>query len=218
MKEPVNALIRLAAAATDMLLNLVLVLLGLWYVTNASDIPTLFDSLLLAGIGFLLLPLVLKIIQAYLLGTYRVTIGKALWGLEVTDMRGKGVNMETAFFRTFIGPMISAPALWLGYAWILKDPQQRGWHDLASGTVVVRRHSQNLMLGIFAIAGICTFCWMLLNQSLNSLRSHGYLYRDILMEFQSKIDEEERRNNRLITPTPMVSPSYRPDLPQPREI
>lgn len=66
------------------------------------------------------------------------TLGKKVMGLKVVDAQGKTPSMITFFLREFIGKMVSAIILMIGYLMILWDGRKQGLHDKIAGTFVVK--------------------------------------------------------------------------------
>jgi uncharacterized RDD family membrane protein YckC len=64
------------------------------------------------------------------------TIGKQLTGLKVVGNTGTPISTGKALLR-FLGYIISAAALSLGFVWIVFDKKGQGWHDKLGGTYVV---------------------------------------------------------------------------------
>ena len=66
------------------------------------------------------------------------TPGKMVMSTQVLDAKtGLNVTPGQALLR-YVGYFISAIPLGLGFIWILFDEQNRGWHDMLAGTVVVK--------------------------------------------------------------------------------
>ena len=63
------------------------------------------------------------------------TIGKALTGTKVVRVDGYALGYGKAFLR-YVGYIISALLLSLGFLWIGFDKRRQGWHDKIAGTVV----------------------------------------------------------------------------------
>ncbi len=96
----------------------------------------------------------------YVLFTYKLgqTPGKRLLGLQVVDADGTIPDFRRVLLREFVaksvpsmlllaGPFsilflvagyITGTFLLLGYLWIARDRQKRGWHDYIAGTYVVK--------------------------------------------------------------------------------
>jgi uncharacterized RDD family membrane protein YckC len=68
----------------------------------------------------------------------RATIGKHLMGLVVVDEGGRRLDRARAAGR-WIGTVLSALILLIGYLMIALDPRRRALHDRLARTYVVRR-------------------------------------------------------------------------------
>ena len=86
-----------------------------------------------SGVG-----LVLGILYyTYLEGSSGQTLGKKALGIRVVDIAGGGsIGFGRAFIR-YIGRIVSAIPLLLGYFWMLWDKEKQTWHDKFAGSVVV---------------------------------------------------------------------------------
>ncbi|MBE9515559.1 MAG: RDD family protein [Proteobacteria bacterium] len=65
------------------------------------------------------------------------TLGMRSWRLKLVTNNGDKLGWTVVFKRLF-GALLSATAVGLGYIWIVFDPQQRSWHDILSGTHLIR--------------------------------------------------------------------------------
>ncbi|MHB9098838.1 MAG: RDD family protein [Syntrophales bacterium] len=70
-------------------------------------------------------------------GSVGQTPGKMLLGLRVIQASGEKMTFGIAFLR-WVGSLVSALFLWLGYLWIAIDWKKQGWHDKIAATLVVR--------------------------------------------------------------------------------
>jgi uncharacterized RDD family membrane protein YckC len=86
-----------------------------------------------SGVG-----LVLGILYyTYFEGSSGQTLGKKALGIRVVDLAGGGsIGFGRAFIR-YIGRIVSAIPLLLGYFWMLWDKEKQTWHDKFAGSVVV---------------------------------------------------------------------------------
>ena len=66
------------------------------------------------------------------------TLGMRAWKIRLCTTAGHSVSWGQASIR-FICGLISFGCLGLGYLWILFDSEGRSWHDLASGSKIVRQ-------------------------------------------------------------------------------
>jgi uncharacterized RDD family membrane protein YckC len=65
------------------------------------------------------------------------TPGMRLLGIRAIDARTQGrVEYGTAFVRYLVA-IASGLACYLGYLWMLWDPEKQTWHDKVAGTFVV---------------------------------------------------------------------------------
>jgi uncharacterized RDD family membrane protein YckC len=66
------------------------------------------------------------------------TPGKLVLGLRIVDADTGGVPTVGRFVLRYLGYLVSAIPLGLGYLWAIWDPRRQGWHDKMAGTLVVR--------------------------------------------------------------------------------
>ncbi len=68
----------------------------------------------------------------------QATPGKMLLGLRIVDAEDGGVPGMRALVLRYLGYLVAALPLCLGYLWMLWDPRRQGWHDKMARTLVVR--------------------------------------------------------------------------------
>lgn len=73
---------------------------------------------------------------SYFHGTTGQTPGKRLLGLRVVQESGGPIGLGTAFLR-WVGYIVSALPLLMGFLWAGADRRKQGWHDKIAGTVVI---------------------------------------------------------------------------------
>lgn len=81
---------------------------------------------------------------AYLVLTYVFlggSFGKILAGLAIEKEDGTKPILADALIRFPVGYIVSGLLWGLGFAWIIKDPKKKGFHDHFAGTVVVKSGS-----------------------------------------------------------------------------
>jgi len=134
---PASLALRLTAALYD-----TLPVLALWFVATmlavaitggALDVHRLPDKMLVQA-------LLLAFTAAYFVISWRrggQTIGMRPWRLRIVRTDGTPLDMRQALVR-FAVSLISLAAVGLGFWWALFDAQNRTWHDIAAGTVMVR--------------------------------------------------------------------------------
>ncbi|MDD5016158.1 MAG: RDD family protein [Atribacterota bacterium] len=64
------------------------------------------------------------------------TLGKLVFNIKVVRPDGSNVTVSIAFLR-YLGYIVSALTLFLGFIWIAIDKQKQGFHDKIAGTYVV---------------------------------------------------------------------------------
>ena len=88
----------------------------------------IYPLLLVASVGY----------QLYFWTTTGQTIGKKAMGLKVVSAEtGELLDYGGAAMR-YVGYIVSGIALYLGYLWIIWDPQHDGWHDKIAKTKVIK--------------------------------------------------------------------------------
>ena len=68
----------------------------------------------------------------------QATPGKILFGLTIVDAETGGTPPLRQLVLRYLGYLLSALPLGLGYAWMLWDERRQTWHDKLAGTLVVR--------------------------------------------------------------------------------
>ena len=68
---------------------------------------------------------------------YQATIGKMLLKLKIIDLFGKRMSFIRATFRCIL-TIISILPVGIGIWYITTDPKKRSWHDLISGSYVIK--------------------------------------------------------------------------------
>jgi len=75
---------------------------------------------------------------SYLDGVRGQTLGKMAVGIKVIDQEtGQPVGLGRGFVR-YIGKIISALVVFVGYFWMLWDSDKQTWHDKMVRSLVVR--------------------------------------------------------------------------------
>jgi len=66
-----------------------------------------------------------------------MTVGMRAWRVKIEDENGGRPGWGKSTIR-FLASLLSAAAVGIGFAWALVDSRNRTWHDLLSGTRLVR--------------------------------------------------------------------------------
>lgn len=69
------------------------------------------------------------------------TPGKLVLGLRIVDAETGSVPRLGRLVLRYVGYLLSALPLGLGYLWMLWDGRRQTWHDKLAGTLVVRERS-----------------------------------------------------------------------------
>ncbi len=72
----------------------------------------------------------------YFHGTTGQTPGKRIMGLRVVQETGEPIGLGTGFLR-WVGYIVSALPMLMGFLWAGADRRKQGWHDKIAGTVVI---------------------------------------------------------------------------------
>jgi uncharacterized RDD family membrane protein YckC len=84
-----------------------------------------------------------NVIGALLVVTFWVerqgTPGKLVLGLRIVDADTGGTPPVGRLVIRYVGYLVSAIPLGLGYLWAIWDPRRQGWHDKMAGTLVIRQ-------------------------------------------------------------------------------
>jgi uncharacterized RDD family membrane protein YckC len=68
----------------------------------------------------------------------QATPGKMVLGLRIIDAETGGPPTLGRMMLRYVGYLVSAIPLGLGYLWVLWDKNRQGWHDRMAGTLVIR--------------------------------------------------------------------------------
>jgi uncharacterized RDD family membrane protein YckC len=134
---PASLALRLLAALYD-----AFPMLALWFVATMLALGLTGGTLDVQRLPHKLLvqALLLAVTGAYFVVSWRhggQTIGMRAWRLRIVRDDGQPLHTRQALVRFGVS-MISLAAAGFGFWWALIDGQNRTWHDIASGTLMVR--------------------------------------------------------------------------------
>jgi uncharacterized RDD family membrane protein YckC len=69
------------------------------------------------------------------------TLGMKVWNLYLVKPDGKFIDWNTALKR-YLAAIVSWAFVGLGFTWILLDNKKRAWHDILSGTQIIKSTQQ----------------------------------------------------------------------------
>ncbi|MEO6726514.1 MAG: RDD family protein [Blastocatellia bacterium] len=106
-----------------------------FYVKRRLLEPTVADFFQYVGYALVLAVIFANWIYGYV--RFGQSFGKRFIGLRLIRVDGQPVDYKTATVR-LIGSLLSVLVFGYGFLRILWDDEQRGWHDMLAGTMVVK--------------------------------------------------------------------------------
>ncbi len=129
-----NVIIKPASPIKRFLAFVIEILVVIAYMANVTKI---FGDVYGEGLGFLIGFSSLILIQLALM-TRATTIGKLVLNMKVVNRRtGKDFKFVDMLFRECLGKWISMVFFAIGFIWIMVDNENRAWHDMIFGSMVV---------------------------------------------------------------------------------
>lgn len=193
--------LRLLASLIDSLVSLLIISVFLNYLSSSPNTPEFFYriSLLLITV---LLPFVLIGILYFSLSTsyFGATIGKFLTGIRVVSDSGSLLTVKRSLFRHTIGYQFAWVFFGLGYLSIIKDDKKQGWHDKASGSIVLIKNNF-MALGLLVLALLLFVNFFFIKTSITQFSDNKSLQDDFSYLFIStkhQLESFEQSKN----PTP----------------
>lgn len=142
---------RLLAYVMDAVIVAGMIALGGWIAVlldNLLDTFGIETRAALAAIYVFVIPVIAALYYVVFWSLTGRTVGKWFMGLKVVNPDGHPPSIGRSFARLF-GYLVSAVVFWLGYVWVLVDPQRKAWHDHMANTFVVydyRRSSRDFVM------------------------------------------------------------------------
>jgi uncharacterized RDD family membrane protein YckC len=124
-----------------------IVMLGLLILASAIALP--FGSVnKVAFHDFWFTLWLLAVCFAYLGGCWRyggMTVGMRAWKIRLVSDDGQAISWTRCLSRFLVG-LVSLSVFGLGIFWALVDQKNRGWHDLATHTLLIKpgKHPENI--------------------------------------------------------------------------
>lgn len=115
------------------------ILLGLLIVASAVALP-FGDINKTAFVDFWFTAWLLLVVFAYFAICWKhggMTVGMRAWKVRLVDRNGAPIKWRQCMIRFLVG-LASLAVFGLGFFWALWDRQNRTWHDLAAGTLLVK--------------------------------------------------------------------------------
>ena len=115
------------------------ILLGLLIVASAMALP-IGDVNKVAFQDFWFTLWLLMVCLTYLTVCWRyagMTLGMRAWRVRLVGYDGQRISWPGCLLRFLVG-LVSLSAFGLGLFWALVDSKNRGWHDLAARTLLIK--------------------------------------------------------------------------------
>jgi uncharacterized RDD family membrane protein YckC len=172
---------RLVAGFIDRFFILWISLIYLLWLVSANRIDLILDQLLLVVFLVLIFNSLLYPLGLTLMTTlFGGSPGKLLTGIQVVDAQGQKISFKRAFFRRYIGYMVSGMLFCLGFIWIAIDEQRRGWHDQIADTFVVIRKKQFVFVGLATLIILLGAIYRTGSQIYDQFQTQIPFYQEII--------------------------------------
>jgi len=115
------------------------ILLGLLIVASAIALP-FGDMNKVVFRDFWFTLWLLTVFFMYLASCWRyggMTVGMRAWRVRLVCGDGQIISWPKCLLRFLVG-LVSLAVFGLGILWVLVDQKNRGWHDLAAGTLLIK--------------------------------------------------------------------------------
>ena len=194
---------RLLAYLNDQILFAIFPLLLIFIFSSSPDVISVlnrFSSYLI----FLIFayPVVYAVFISFLVSAFGGTFGKLLTGTKIVRADGTKLSFKRAFFRNYIGYMVSGLLLGLGFWWILIDKERRVWHDQIADTYVVVRNKWLVVLGAILLVVFIFAGYMLISASILNFKSNQGVYLTIVSEITTDLKPNSPTTAGQPTPIP----------------
>ena len=209
--KPAGFWIRLLAHTIDFLFMLSAIMVTVWFILIEK--PNLEALLPRIGVLFYCMIFILPTLE-FLINRVLFTIkfgggiGKLACGIKVVDEDGNLLKFWPAMFRYMVGYFVSGMLFDLGFLWIFRDPQKQGWHDQVSGTFVVRKNRNRLLIGICLFVLLTLTNVMLSAKTVQSIKQNMAL-RDDVQSLVEMIKESLLENQK---PPATIEPQETPTI------
>jgi uncharacterized RDD family membrane protein YckC len=74
------------------------------------------------------------------------TPGKMIFGMRIVDAKTLENPTRKQLFIRYVGYMVSAVPIGLGFLWMVFNKQRRSWHDMLSGTMVIYKRKPRIAI------------------------------------------------------------------------
>jgi uncharacterized RDD family membrane protein YckC len=187
---------RILSGMIDCLFYLTFYQLVFLPVVSAESIDAIFNSLLFfILVAIFIFPFVVTFIPLLLISNFGGTLGKLVTGLEIVDDKGERISFHKSFFRNYVGYIASGAVFWLGFVWIARDSNRRGWHDMIAGTYVTVKKKSGKIIGVVVLLFLFILDFILTVSILQKIILHENIYKNIVGDVVDVVKNEMRNVN-----------------------
>lgn len=182
---------RLLAAILDFLVGITIYQVLILTILSTRDIGEILNASATTLIYIVIvLPIVVPLVNIFLITMFSGTIGKLASGLAIVDPAGKHLTFTKAFYRNVVGHIVSGLFFWLGYIWIFIDHDRRAWHDMIADSYVVKKTETGLVTGLLALLILLGTSGYIGYLSFKNILANMPIYteamQDVIEEFTTK--------------------------------
>jgi uncharacterized RDD family membrane protein YckC len=134
--EPAGFALRFGALLFDLLVTMIAWMAFTFVLSYLSKKSVVSSNSMLASVYIVALGL-FALNFVLLAGRTGQSLGKRILGIRIVRENGLPFGVGAAVTRHVAGYLLSAIGAFLGFAWILWDRKQQGWHDKLARTIVV---------------------------------------------------------------------------------
>jgi uncharacterized RDD family membrane protein YckC len=135
-EEPAGFALRFGALLFDLLVTMIAWMVFTFVLSYLSKKSVVSSNSMLASVYAVALGL-FALNFVVLAGRTGQTLGKRIIGIRIVRDNGLPFSLGVAVTRHIAGYLLSALGAFLGFAWILWDRKQQGWHDKLAHTHVI---------------------------------------------------------------------------------
>ncbi len=192
----VGYFIRLQASLIDTFINTG-IFLALTYAVFSNN-PSIED--VLTSIAFCLYfivfiyPALTALYIIFMTSKLGGTIGKLISGIKIVSNDENLLDIKQSTFRYVIGYFVAGLLYGFGFFWIIRDKENKGWHDHVSGTKVIHSNKALQYLGTISLMILIAINILLGSRTVQSIKVNKELITDvqsIIADIESSLLENQ---------------------------
>jgi len=110
-----------------------------------------------------------------------------MMGLQVINSEGRRITFWRAVLRHHVGYFVSGTFLWLGFVWIIKDKEHRGWHDLLADTYVVSKNKSGAFVGTLLAVALLILAGYLAVSIISQISVNIPMYMEVFEDIKTEL-------------------------------